>query len=69
MESISEDAADDELDWSPETKVVFSDADLIRRLRKTQNAPSARSGNWWTFFSALPKPEQERLEAAAARAT
>jgi hypothetical protein len=65
--TVDDSNTDDELNWSPATKVVFTDADLIRRLRTTQNTPSARTGNWYTFFSALPKPEQERLEAAAAR--
>jgi len=61
------DNGDDELNWSPKAKVVFTDAELVAALRRTKDAPEERTGNWWPFFCALPKPEQERLEAAAAR--
>jgi len=54
-------------DWSPTTKVVFSDEEIIAALRKTQGKPQERKGNLWAFFSGLPKPEQQRLEAEAAR--
>lgn len=60
----------DELDsWTPKTKTVFSDDELVRHLRETLGDESRRSGNWWTFFSALPEPERRRLEACAAEAT
>ena len=59
----------DELDgWTPATKTVFNDDELIRHLRETLRDPSRRSGNWWAFFSALPEPERRRLEACAAEA-
>ncbi|HEX8523682.1 MAG TPA: hypothetical protein VF669_15610 [Tepidisphaeraceae bacterium] len=58
--------SDDELGgWKPTTKVVFSDEDLVRHLRETRDQSSGRSGNWWTFFNALPEPERRRLEAEA----
>lgn len=52
--------------WTPKTKTVFTDEELVRHLRETLHDPSRRSGNWWTFFSALPEPERRRLEALAA---
>jgi hypothetical protein len=54
-------------DWSPTSKVVFTDEELVRRLRDTLQRPAERSGNWWAFFSALPAPERQRLEAEAAQ--
>jgi hypothetical protein len=55
--------------WTPATKTVFSDEELVRHLRETLGDPSRRSGNWWAFFSALPEPERRRLEDLAAQAT
>ena len=55
-------------DWSPAAKVVFSDADLVRRLRETGGRPHERTGNWWSFFNGLPRPEQDRLKAEAGEA-
>jgi hypothetical protein len=57
--------ADELSGWAPVAKVVFSDQELIRELRRTQGQPDQRSGNWFAFYSALPKPEQARLEAEA----
>ena len=55
--------------WTPATKTVFSDDELIRHLRETLGDPSRRTGNWWAFFGALPEPERRRLEACAAQAS
>ena len=52
-------------DWTPVSKVVFSDEDLVRHLRATADRPGERTGNWWAFFSGLPRPEQDRLKAEA----
>jgi hypothetical protein len=52
-------------DWHPAQQVVFSDAEIIAALRETRNDPSQRSGNLWSFYSGLPRPEQMRLEAEA----
>ena len=58
----------DELNgWSPALRVVFTDEELIRELRRTQGQPAERKGNWFAFYSALPKPEQDRLEDEARR--
>ena len=54
-------------DWKPTTKVVFSDEDIVAALRQTRGKPQERIGNLWAFFSALPRPEQQRLEAEAER--
>ena len=59
------DGGDGELNWSPKAKVVFTDAELVAALRASKDVPGQRTGNWFAFFSALPKPEQERLEKAA----
>lgn len=55
------------MDWSPVAKIVFDDEELIRLLAESADRPEQRSGNWWTFFCSLPKPERDRLEAEAAR--
>ncbi len=58
----------DELEgWQPMKKVVFSDEELVEHLRRTADEPEERAANWWTFYSALPKPERDRLAAEAAR--
>ncbi len=54
------------MEWSPAPKIVFSDEELIDGLAASRDRPEARVGNWWTFFSTLPRPEQLRLEAEAA---
>ncbi len=59
----------DELDgWTPVTKTVFSDDELVRHLRETRGDASGRTGNWWAFFCALPEPERRRLETLAGEA-
>ena len=56
----------DELDgWSPKKKVVFTDDELVEHLRRTADQPAQPAENWWTFYSALPQPERDRLAAAA----
>lgn len=58
----------DELEgWSPKLKVVFTDEELIEHLRRTANAPAEPAANWYTFYSALPQPERDRLAAEAGR--
>ena len=47
--------------WSPCTKISFSNEELIARLIATHECPERRVGNWWTFFSHLAHPEQDRL--------
>ena len=59
------DADSDLGDWSPARPVVFSDEEIIAALRQTRNQPGERTGNLWSFFSGLPRPEQMRLEAEA----
>ena len=56
---------DDLNGWTPTTKVVFDDEELIQHLRRTLDQPEERTGNWWTFLCALPAPERARLEAEA----
>ena len=58
---------DASLGWSPVAKTRFDDEELIRRLAETRGKPEERRGNWWTFYSSLPKPEQERLADEAER--
>ena len=53
------------MDWSPRLKTSFSDEELIEQLAATEARPERRVGNWWTFFSNLPRPEQDRLQQEA----
>jgi hypothetical protein len=53
--------------WSPKKRVVFTDEELIERLRRAADAPAEPAANWYTFYSALPKPERDRLAAEAAK--
>ncbi len=57
----------DDLNWSPKVQTSFSDEELIRHLRDTRQRPEQRTGNWFAFFSSLPKPEQQRLESEATK--
>ena len=52
---------------SPKKKGVFSDGERIEPLPRTAAAPAEPAANWYTFYSALPKPERDRLAAEAAR--
>ena len=48
-------------------KVVFTDEELVQHLRRTADQPAEPAENWWTFYSALPRPERDRLAAQATR--
>jgi hypothetical protein len=46
-------------------RVSFTDEELVAQLAATHDRPEARAGNWFTFFTNLPIPERDRLEALA----
>ena len=46
-------------------KVVFSDEELVQHLRRAAGREAEPAEKWWTFYSALPKQERDRLAAEA----